>query len=75
MTTRILDNQSLETFAGLEYQTCCWGLRLVYRRYLASRTGESDTAIALQLILKGLTNVGDPADRLLERGILGYESD
>ena len=37
--------------------------------------GESDTTFALQLVLKGLTNVGDPADRLLERGILGYESD
>lgn len=71
----ILDSKLLERFAGIEYQTCCWGLRLVYRRYLASRTGESDTAIALQLVLKGLTNVGDPADRLLERGILGYESD
>jgi LPS-assembly protein len=71
----ILDQEPLETFVGLEYQTCCWGLRLVYRRYLASRDGETDTAIAVQLILKGLTNVGDPADRLLERGILGYESD
>jgi LPS-assembly protein len=71
----ILDNEPLERFAGLEYHTCCWGVRLVFRRYLATRTGESDTAIALQLILKGLTNVGDPADRLLERGILGYEAE
>ncbi len=71
----IFDSEPLERFVGVEYQTCCWGLRVVYRRYLASRTGESDTAIALQLVLKGLTNVGDPADRLLERGILGYETD
>jgi LPS-assembly protein len=71
----ILDNQSLETFAGLEYQNCCWGLRLVYRRYLASRTGESEDSIDAQLILKGLTNVGSPADKLLERGILRYDSD
>jgi LPS-assembly protein len=71
----LFDQEPLESFVGLEYQNCCWGLRLVYRRYLASRTGEYDTAIAVQLILKGLTNVGDPADRLLERGILGYETD
>jgi LPS-assembly protein len=71
----ILDNDALDSFVGLEYQTCCWGLRLVWRRYLATREGEYDTAIAVQLVLKGLTNVGDPADRLLERGILGYESD
>ena len=30
--------------------------------------------VALQLELKGFTNVGDPADKLLERGILGYRS-
>lgn len=71
----ILESEPLERFAGIEYHTCCWGIRLVFRRYLASRTGESDSAIAVQLILKGLTNVGDPADRLLERGILGYEAE
>jgi LPS-assembly protein len=70
-----IDDSLIESFVGVEYQNCCWGLRLVYRRYLASRTGEFDNAIAVQLILKGLTNVGDPADRLLERGILGYETD
>jgi LPS-assembly protein len=71
----ILDSKALESFVGLEYENCCWGLRLVYRNYVASRTGNSDTAIAVQLVLKGLTNVGDPAGRLLERGILGYEAD
>ena len=65
----------LERFVGLEYQNCCWGFRVVYRDYIASRSGDSDTAIAVQLILKGLTNVGDPAGRQLERGILGYEAD
>ncbi len=69
------DNEMLERFAGFEYQNCCWGLRLVLRDYIASRTGKSDTAISLQLILKGLTSVGDPAGRQLERGILGYEAD
>lgn len=69
------DNEVLERFVGLEYQNCCWGFRVVYRDYIASRSGDSDTAIALQLILKGLTNVGDPAGRQLERGILGYEAD
>ncbi len=71
----IYDSEPIERFVGVEYETCCWGLRLVYRRYLATRAGESDTAIALQLVLKGLTNVGDPVDRLLERGILGFDSD
>ncbi len=71
----LLDNTPLETFGGLEYETCCWGARLVVRRYLANRLGESDTAIAFQLVFKGLANIGDSADRMLERGILGYGRD
>ncbi|MCK6372373.1 MAG: LPS assembly protein LptD, partial [Gammaproteobacteria bacterium] len=71
----ILDEEPLERFVGAEYQTCCWGVRVVYQRYVATRTGETDTAIALQLILKGLTNASDPAERVLGRGILGYDRD
>jgi LPS-assembly protein len=66
---------TLERFLGVEYQTCCWGLRLVTRRHISRNTGEADTSVSIQLILKGLTNIGDPADRLLEHGILGYQRD
>ena len=66
------DNEVLEQFYGLEYESCCWGLRLVGRRYISTRDGTQDSSIGLQLVLKGMTNVGTAADRLLERGILGY---
>ena len=69
------DETTLEQFFGLEYESCCWGLRLVSRRHISARDGTADTAIAFQLVLKGMTSVGDPADRLLERGILGYSRD
>jgi LPS-assembly protein len=69
----LMDNQALERFVGLEYSTCCWGVRLVARRYLTSRDGESDSAITLQLLLKGFGSAGSPAERLLDRGILGYD--
>ncbi|MEM9171162.1 MAG: LPS assembly protein LptD [Pseudomonadota bacterium] len=68
------EDTSLERFFGLEYESCCWGIRVVSRRYISRRDGTADTAIAIQLELKGLSSVGDPADRLLERGILGYRS-
>jgi len=68
------DKTNLESFAGIEYDACCWRLRVVGRRYVSRRTGEVDNSVALQLELKGLTSVGDPADKLLERGILGYRS-
>ncbi len=66
---------TLERFVGIEYESCCWGIRLVSRRYISRRDGTADTAIAIQLELKGLSSVGDPADKLLERGILGYTRD
>jgi LPS-assembly protein len=68
------DEEPLEQFFGIEYESCCWGLRLVGRRFISRRDGTRDTSIGLQLIFKGMASVGTAADRLLERGILGYES-
>lgn len=68
----IRDDEVLEQFYGLEYESCCWGLRFVARRYISTRDGTQDSSIGLQLVLKGMSSVGTAADRLLERGILGY---
>ncbi len=69
------DNDVLEQFFGLEYESCCWGLRLVSRKHLSTRDGTRDSSFGLQLVLKGMTSVGSAADKLLERGILGYSAD
>jgi LPS-assembly protein len=66
------DDEVLEQFYGLEYESCCWGLRLVSRRHISKRDGTRDSSFGLQLVLKGMSSVGTKADRLLERGILGY---
>lgn len=69
------DDSTLEEFYGLEYGSCCWGLRVVSRRFISTRDGTRDTTFGLQLVLKGMTSVGTAADKLLERGILGYSAD
>jgi LPS-assembly protein len=69
------DQEALEQFYGLEYESCCWGVRLVTRRFISTRDGTQDSSIGLQLILKGMTSVGTAADKMLERGILGYSAD
>jgi LPS-assembly protein len=69
------DEKALEEFYGLEYESCCWGLRMVTRRYISTRDGTRDTTYGLQLVLKGMASVGTAADKLLERGILGYSAD
>ncbi len=66
------DDALIEQFAGFEYASCCWRVRLVQRRYVSDRTGQRDSSIALQLELTGLSSVGVPADAFLERSIRGY---
>jgi len=68
------DDRTLEQFYGLEFESCCWGFRLVTRRYISTRDGTTDSSIGLQFILKGMMSVGTAADDLLEQGILGYSS-
>lgn len=67
-------NRTLEALAGVEYESCCWALRLVTRHYVHNRQGETRDGIYLQLVLKGLGTLGGGrAEDVVERGILGYE--
>ena len=68
----LLDEATLESLAGIEYESCCWALRIGTRRYVFNRTGETDQTIFLQLELKGLARVGEPLEELLERGTSTY---
>lgn len=71
----IEDDRTLEAFAGLQYDSCCWSFRIVGRRYIRNREGEARNSIFLELNLKGLAAFGRPAGSFLERGILGYQPD
>ncbi|WP_428101627.1 LPS-assembly protein LptD [Candidatus Rariloculus sp.] len=70
----LLEEEPLEQFIGWEYEACCWRVRLVGRRYVSRRTGETDSAISIQLELKGLSQATSAPEDLLDRGILGYRS-
>lgn len=58
------DDDLLETQAGFEYESCCWAIRTVYRRYLKNRVGEHRDGIYLELNLKGLASVGTGGEEL-----------
>lgn len=68
----LLENEPLEQFMGLEFDACCWRLRVIGRQYVSRRTGETDSAISFQLELKGLSTSAPAPEELLDRGILGY---
>jgi LPS-assembly protein len=54
----LLDSDLLAADAGFEYESCCWALRVAARRFLRNREGDHRDAIYIQLILKGLGNIG-----------------
>ena len=69
------EGRSLELFGGIEYESCCWALRAVGRRFLTDINGVFDTGIFLQLELKGLAGVGKKTVNFLKEQIPGYQSE
>jgi LPS-assembly protein len=67
------DDRTLDTFGGLEYESCCWKTRLVARRWVNSVDSDYDTAVFFELELKGLGSIGDDVTSFLKTGILGYD--
>jgi LPS-assembly protein len=70
----LAEDKTLDQFLGVEYGSCCWALRIVTRRFVSSRTGDTDTSIGLQLELKGLSSVGVDYETFLEDAIRGYSA-
>lgn len=69
-------------FAGFQYDSCCWAVRLVAGRVFKyqeenietlSTHPVNDTQFYLEIALKGLGNIGtSSAESLLTKGITGY---
>ncbi|KAF1069749.1 MAG: LPS-assembly protein LptD [Pseudomonas citronellolis] len=73
-------SRTLEALGGIEYDSCCWKLRLVNRYWLKyddddyyTSNSKADRGIFLQIILKGLGGVvGNQVEGFLDQGIQGY---
>lgn len=66
------DSDTLEAFAGVEYESCCWALRVLGRHYVRNIEGDSNNALYLELELKGLGAIGRKSEDFLRRAIYGY---
>lgn len=63
------DDLTLESFQGLEYNSCCWALRLLRRETIEDLIGESyDESFLLQFELKGLASVGGKTSEYFDKG-------
>lgn len=66
-----LDNALHDYLGGIEYRSCCWNLRLVVGRSIATRAGSYDNRVSLQFEFKGLGSAGT-ADTFLQSAIPGF---
>jgi len=65
-------DQTLELVGGVEYDSCCWGLRVGGRRFIRNVRGDFDTAFFVQIHLKGLAGLGSVGESFLRNQIPGY---
>ena len=68
------DKKGIETVLGVEYESCCWAFKTAARRYITDDGADSTDAFFFQLILKGLTPVGQNATEVLSEAISGYDN-
>ncbi len=74
------NDRNLETIAGVEYDNCCWSVRVVARQWVVNEhfvndagLQDTDNGIFLQVQFKSLGNVGDSVDSMLSDSIVGYQ--
>lgn len=69
------DDRNLETYAGIEYNACCWALRvLASRRWQDTLQDQVDTII-FELELTGLSKLGGVPDSPLKQGLFSFKDE
>ena len=66
------DDRTQEAIIGLEYDACCWGLRLAARRYLDGNGTTYTNGIGVQVELKGLSSFGTHLSEKFTQEFLGF---
>ncbi|MFC6440952.1 LPS-assembly protein LptD [Pseudobowmanella zhangzhouensis] len=72
-------HRTIESYAGIQYESCCWALQFVVERYLNNRfdalgqqsTNEFESGISLKFVFKGMGQSKSRRD-LLNDGLFGY---
>lgn len=77
-------NRSIDSYFGLQYESCCWAVRLISRRHLNTNfeqqvnqsmgvSNNFDSGVSLQLVIKGFGGDGGlDVSEMLQQGIFGY---
>jgi len=76
-------SESIEDMYGLEYDTCCWRVRILHLRYVDNIPGqtpdlndpnlEREDSTQIQIVLKGMGGFGSRVTDILEDMIRGFD--
>ena len=71
------DKRNVDSYAGVEYNACCWALRVLSSRRLTVNTALNNaatqtSAIMLELELKGLSKLGHAPDSPLRESMFSF---
>ena len=72
-------NRNFESYAGLEYNACCWALRVLGKRRLFVDTLNNNvstqhSSIMVELELTGLSKLGKAPDSPLRESMFSFPS-
>ncbi|ALO36024.1 LPS biosynthesis protein [Colwellia sp. MT41] len=85
LTQDLQQNRSLESYAGFQYESCCWAVRIAYHRHINSNLDpasfaadgreEFDTGISIKFIIKGLDGKQSAigTQEMFNKSIFGYK--
>lgn len=75
------NRRNLETFTGIEYNSCCWRASLVARRWIErddlrrpAGSLEEDEGVFFRVQLKGFAGTSGKVDEILSESIYGYQT-
>ncbi|TYK67186.1 LPS-assembly protein LptD [Colwellia echini] len=85
LTQDLKQDRSLESYAGLQYESCCWAVRIAYYRHINSNLDTDgigtdgrepfDSGIDFKLVIKGFDGnqsaIG--TQEMLDKSIFGYK--
>ncbi|PCH97206.1 MAG: LPS biosynthesis protein [Gammaproteobacteria bacterium] len=84
LTQDLKQQRSIESYAGLQYESCCWAIRVAYHRYINSNLNEGifnenrndfNSGFKLEFIIKGLTGMQDAigTQDMFNSSLFGYK--
>jgi len=85
LTQDLVNRRNIESYAGIQYESCCWAIRFAYHRNINSKINEQilfnqthnefDSGFVVQFVIKGLggqqSSVG--IEDMFNSSIFGYK--